>query len=47
MREFSSDRGICFQEKSANFLHFEPKMEHLECGPFKIAIFRIFTTIKT
>ena len=39
MHDFSSDRGICFQEKIAIFLHFEPKKEHLECGPFVESFF--------
>ena len=28
------DWGVCCQERSVIFLHFEPKMEHLERGPF-------------
>ena len=29
--------GFAFKkhlQNSSNFLHFEPKKEHLECGPF-------------
>ena len=36
-RVFQVIGGSDFRKNPANFLHFEPKLEHLECGPFKSA----------
>ena len=36
-RVFQVIGGSGFRKNPANFLHFESKLEHLECGPFKSA----------